>query len=522
MIKLQQFPADQPGPNLVFIHGWGSDCQVWEPLRRHLPGAHWLLELPGHGTTPVISSQSVYPYLRDVAQALPERSVLIGWSLGGTLATELTRLCPEKVTGLVTIASSPCFVERPDWPAAMTIETFQRFTADFAESPALAFRRFQSLQVKGDWQHKSLTQKMRSTLLPNVETLGQLRIALGWLIELDARAALQALQVPSLHLLGAADALVPTQVAQTFRSVAQARVDVIDEAGHALPTAWVSRLTADIGDWLQSHEFCGIPSRAVAGSFAGAAERYEKSARVQTEIARCLLDRSLDVIGNSGVGVDLGCGTGYVAQQLEQRGTGFERFINIDIAPAMVARTRHNLKPHAGHHSWLVADAVCLPLQAGSVDVVFSSLMLQWCFRSDLVLQEISRVLAPGGWAAVATLGPNTLQELKTAWSTLDSYAHVNYFKSRSRLEEEVQAAELDAALIEERCHTLRYQELLPLLKDLKNIGAHNLNAGRNRGLTTRARLQQLIAAYEQFRGPDGQVPATYDVIYLILKKPHG
>ncbi len=522
MIELQQFPADQPGPALVFIHGWGSDRQVWEPLRRHLPGTHWLLELPGHGSTPVISTQSVFPYLQELARLLPERCVLIGWSLGGTLATELTRLCPGKITGLVTIASSPCFVVRPDWSTAMTTETFQRFNADFAESPALAFRRFQSLQVKGDWQQKSLTQKMRTTLLPNVETLSQLRVTLGWLAELDARPALRELQVPSLHLLGAGDALVPTQVAETFRCVAQARVDVIDEAGHTLPAAWVSRLAADIGDWLQSHEFCGIPSRAVAGSFAGAAERYERSARVQTEIARRLLDRALEVVATQGVGLDLGCGTGYVAQQLEQRAGSFDRFINIDIAPAMVARTRQNLEPHADHHSWLVADAACLPIEAGSVDVVFSSLMLQWCFRSDLVLQEISRVLSPGGWAAVATLGPDTLQELKTAWSTLDSYAHVNYFKSRSRLEDEVRMADLETVLVEERCHTLRYQELLPLLKDLKNIGAHNLNAGRNRGLTSRARLQQLIAAYEQFRGPDGQVPATYDVIYLILRKPHG
>lgn len=522
MIELQCFAATQPGPDLVFIHGWGSDRSVWQALRRHLPGSHWLLELPGHGTTPVGDAQAVHSYLAEVAAALPDRCVLVGWSLGGTLAMQLTHLCSAKIAGLITIASNPCFVVRADWPTAMSEETFRRFSADFAESPALAFRRFQGLQVKGDWQQKSLSQQMRTTLLPSEETLSQLRVTLGWLAELDARPALRDLKVPSLHLLGAADALVPTEVAHTFEANALARVDVIDEAGHTLPTAWVSRLAADIGDWLQSHEFCGIPSKAIAGSFAGAAERYERSARVQTEIAQHLLDLAVQTVHSGGLGIDLGCGTGYVAQQIEQRNIGFKRFVNIDIAPAMVLRARENLAPHADHHDWLVADAACLPVETGTVDVVFSSLMLQWCFRSDLVLHEISRVLAPGGWAALATLGPKTLHELKTAWSTLDSYAHVNQFKNRARLEDETQVAGLDAFFIEERCHTLRYPELLPLLKDLKNIGAHNLNAGRNRGLTSRARLQQLIAAYERFRDQDGQVSATYDVIYLILKKPHG
>jgi malonyl-CoA O-methyltransferase len=54
---------------------------------------------------------------------------------------------------------------------------------------------------------------------------------------------------------------------------------------------------------------------------------------------------------------------------------------------------------------------------------------------------------------------------------------------------------------------------VLSLMHDLKVIGAHNVTAGRPRGLTGRARLNQLAAAYEAERS-SGRLPATYEVIY--------
>ena len=50
-------------------------------------------------------------------------------------------------------------------------------------------------------------------------------------------------------------------------------------------------------------------------------------------------------------------------------------------------------------------------------------------------------------------------------------------------------------------------------MRDLKAIGAHNVNAGRARGLTGKSRLTRMIAAYEAFRR-DGRLPATYEIVY--------
>jgi malonyl-CoA O-methyltransferase len=60
---------------------------------------------------------------------------------------------------------------------------------------------------------------------------------------------------------------------------------------------------------------------------------------------------------------------------------------------------------------------------------------------------------------------------------------------------------------------TLTYEDAPALMRDLKRIGAHNVTAGRRRGLMGRGRLAAFSSAYEKFRR-DGRLPATYEVVY--------
>ena len=65
-----------------------------------------------------------------------------------------------------------------------------------------------------------------------------------------------------------------------------------------------------------------------------------------------------------------------------------------------------------------------------SFDLVFSSLMLQWCDDLDAVFTEIARVLNPGGLLLFSTFGPGTLAELREAWARERRAPnnHVNHF----------------------------------------------------------------------------------------------
>jgi len=60
---------------------------------------------------------------------------------------------------------------------------------------------------------------------------------------------------------------------------------------------------------------------------------------------------------------------------------------------------------------------------------------------------------------------------------------------------------------------TLTYPEVRALMHDLKAIGAHNVTAGRRRGMTARATLAQVERNYEASRR-DGRLPATFEVVY--------
>jgi len=50
-------------------------------------------------------------------------------------------------------------------------------------------------------------------------------------------------------------------------------------------------------------------------------------------------------------------------------------------------------------------------------------------------------------------------------------------------------------------------------MRELKYLGAHNVNVGRRKTLTGKRRMLDMLAAYEQFR-QEGRLPATYEVVY--------
>ena len=250
-------------------------------------------------------------------------------------------------------------------------------------------------------------------------------------------------------------------------------------------------------------------------SFDRASSGYEAAAALQARVSAELLARLGELRLAPRVLLDLGAGTGRVTRELKHR---YPRslVIALDIAPGMLREARRHQRLWR-RFARVCADARRLPLADGSVDVVFSSLMLQWCEPLEAALAEVRRVLTPAGLFAFSTFGPDTLKELREAWTQADSredaHNHVNRFldvhdvgdaAARSGLAEPV----LDVERIE-----LGYPDALALMRDLKAIGAHNVTAGRARSLTGKARLARMQAAYELKRR-DGHLPATWEVIF--------
>ncbi len=249
----------------------------------------------------------------------------------------------------------------------------------------------------------------------------------------------------------------------------------------------------------------------VRASFDRASASYESAAGLQARVAAELLERLAVFAFEPRVVLDLGAGTGRVTRELKRR---YRRalVIALDLAPGMLREARR-------HQQWwrrferVCGDALRLPLADASVDVVFSSLMLQWCEPLDTALAECRRVLKPDGFFAFSTFGPDTLHELRGAWASADGYNHVNHFVDVHEVGDAVVRAGLMEPVLDVDRVEVGYPDALSLMRDLKAIGAHNVTAGRPRALVGRARLKRMQDAYEAFRRDD-RLPATYEVIY--------
>jgi malonyl-CoA O-methyltransferase len=260
-----------------------------------------------------------------------------------------------------------------------------------------------------------------------------------------------------------------------------------------------------------SDEF-SLESARVGASFDRAARGYDAAAFLQKEVGERLLER-LDLMANVPSRVlDVGCGTGRPTLALQKRYPDTQ-VIGLDLAPAMLKRAAKR-QPWLGRGAdFVCAEASQLPLADASFDLVYASLLLQWCEDLDATLLEWRRLLKPHGLLLFSTLGPDTLRELRAAWSAVDGYNHVNRFLDMHDVGDALIRAGFVEPVMDVEHITLTYDDATGLMRDLKSIGAHNVTAGRRRGLMGRGRLQAFAAAYEKFRS-EGRLPATYEVVY--------
>ncbi|MBL1320635.1 MAG: malonyl-ACP O-methyltransferase BioC [Methylophaga sp.] len=258
----------------------------------------------------------------------------------------------------------------------------------------------------------------------------------------------------------------------------------------------------------------------IARSFGQAAMYYDDVAVLQRQTGDELLDRlSLVTLQPERI-LDLGVGTGRNLSLLAKRYPKAQ-LVAVDIATEMVQQARANYRQDEGLKRWLpssikpiylAGDAENLPLADNSVDLIFANLTLQWC-DPRTSFAEIQRVLRPDGLLMFTSLGPDTLTELRQAWASVDDYTHVNMFYDMHDVGEAMMEAGLAEPVLDTDHYTLTYETSMALMKDLKILGARNVNSARRRGLTGKQALQKVAETYEQFRIND-LLPATYEVVY--------
>lgn len=263
-----------------------------------------------------------------------------------------------------------------------------------------------------------------------------------------------------------------------------------------------------------------IDKRLMRRAFQQAAHSYDQAAVLQREVNHRMLERLDWMKLDPDWVLDAGAGTGVGARALANRYPK-ARVLGLDIAETMlqVARDaepwwKRNLSFLAGNlPQYAGGDISRLPLKTSSMNLLWSNLALQWCDDLQVTFSEFQRVLAPGGLLMFSTFGPDTLRELRQAFSGIDGHTHVNQFVDMHDIGDQLLYAGFSTPVMDMDMMTLTYPDVTALLRELKAIGAHNVTSGRGHGLMGKRKWNAMLQHYERLR-KDGCLPATFEVVY--------
>ena len=164
----------------------------------------------------------------------------------------------------------------------------------------------------------------------------------------------------------------------------------------------------------------------------------------------------------------------------------------------------------------------------GSFDAVFSCLMLHWVDDLPGVMAQIRRLLKPDGLCLLNLLGGATLTELRS--SLLEAEQEI-YGGAGPRTAPMADIRDVGGLLgraglalpvADADRLTITYPDMFRLMADLRGMGEQNALLGRRRAPTSRRLFLRAAEIYhDRFAGPDGRIPASFEIITLTGWAPH-
>ena len=152
-----------------------------------------------------------------------------------------------------------------------------------------------------------------------------------------------------------------------------------------------------------------------------------------------------------------------------------------------------------------------IPVPSASVDMVCAN--LTWVRAEELseVLHECARVLRAPGLLMLVSYGPQTLVELRDAWSRLDRWEHTHRFADMHDIGDAMVGARLCDVVVDSERLTVEFDDMQSLLSEVRDCGGGNRATLRRRGLTSASVLRELSAAYAD---AGGYVTASVELVF--------
>jgi malonyl-CoA O-methyltransferase len=209
--------------------------------------------------------------------------------------------------------------------------------------------------------------------------------------------------------------------------------------------------------------------------------------------------------------LDLGSATGATGRLLRKRYRGAQ-VVSLDASIGMARRALAG-RSWFSKASAVQADARRLPFANGAFDLVVANQLLPWLPEPDPAFAEVARVLRPGGVFAFATLGPDSLQELRRAWASVDDGQHVHRFADMHDIGDGLVRAGLADPVLDVDRLSVSYDDADRLFADLARAGCRNALAQRPRGMTGRRRFAAMRRALVDAAG-EKRVVLDLELVY--------
>jgi malonyl-CoA O-methyltransferase len=242
--------------------------------------------------------------------------------------------------------------------------------------------------------------------------------------------------------------------------------------------------------------------------FARAAASYDEAAVLSRETGRRMVERLGWVKIAPKRLADIGCATGDGVRDLQRRFPDALP-IAIDYAQPMLGVVRDRvplLQRLRGRPARLInADVRALPLQAHSLGLVWSNLMLHWVDNPLAAFKEVHRVLEIGGLFTFAMLGPDTLKELRAAGAT-----SLRRFTDMHDVGDMLVAAGFSDPVMDMEMITLAYSQPRRFLADQRQLGVRDELLGRMGWRSWR----RILGDWQSARDLEGRCPMSFEVVF--------
>ena len=233
--------------NILLIIGWGGGTKLLASLKQ-------ALEAKGHTVELINIFNALDEHiLQEQVEKAKDFDVIIGWSLGGQLATllvdQISKQFQQQKT-LITLASNPSFVQNEEWHTAMDQLTFQNFTQSFEHDAIATLRKFGFMVCQGTATHKQDFITLQGLIQP--QNLDILKQGLNCLEQLNTVSILKNYIGHQYHLFAKQDFLVSYKVVENLQNFNAKFLAVeLVSGSHGFPIFQFESITDKICQYLQ-------------------------------------------------------------------------------------------------------------------------------------------------------------------------------------------------------------------------------------------------------------------------------